>query len=83
MAGKEYTKNHNVQIDIAGKIPPQAIDIEEAVLGAIMLEKDAVISVLDILKPQSFYKDIHQKIYQAIVDLSLNQEPIDLYTVTQ
>ncbi len=83
MANKEYTKNHHVLPDVAGKIPPQAIDIEEAVLGAIMLEKDAVISVLDILKPESFYKDVHQKIYQAIVELSINQEPIDLYTVTQ
>lgn len=83
MATKEYTKTPHVQIDIAGKIPPQAIDIEEAVLGAIMLEKDAVNAVLDILKPESFYKDQHQKIYQAIVDLSINQEPIDLFTVTQ
>ena len=40
-----------------GKLPPQAVDLEEAVLGAIMLEKDAVLSVLDILKPASFYKD--------------------------
>ena len=84
MSKKEYTtKSPVMQLDIAGKIPPQAIDIEEAVLGAIMLEKDAVISILDILKPECFYKDAHQKIYSAIVDLSINQEPIDLYTVTQ
>lgn len=66
-----------------GRIPPQAIDLEEAVLGAIMLEKDAVIAVLDILKPQSFYKEAHQKMYQAIVDLSTAQQPIDILTVTE
>ncbi len=66
-----------------GRIPPQAIDLEEAVLGAIMLEKDAVIAVLDILKPESFYKDAHQKMYQAIIDLSTRQQPIDILTVTE
>jgi len=86
MALKEPSKkNHRidpVNIDI-GKVPPQAIDLEEAVLGAIMLEKDAVISVLDILQPLSFYKEAHQKIYRAIVDLSSNQKPIDILTVTE
>jgi len=65
-----------------GKIPPQAVDLEEAVLGAIMLEKDAIITVLDILKPECFYKDAHQKIFQSIVDLSTNEKPIDILTVT-
>ncbi len=66
-----------------GRVPPQAIDLEEAVLGAIMLEKDAVIAVLDILKPESFYKEAHQKIYRAILDLSMNQKPIDILTITE
>lgn len=66
-----------------GRIPPQAIDLEEAVLGAIMIEKDAVIAVLDILKPESFYKDNHQKIYRAIVDISMAEKPIDILTVTE
>ena len=66
-----------------GKIPPQAIDLEEAVLGAVMLEKDAVISVLDILKPESFYKEVHQKIFNAIVDLTSKEKPIDILTVTE
>ncbi len=66
-----------------GKLPPQAIDIEEAVLGAIMLEKDAIIEVLDILKPDSFYKEAHKKIFQAVVDLSMQEKAIDLYTVTE
>ena len=66
-----------------GKIPPQAVDLEEAVLGAVMLEKDAVLSVIDILKPGSFYKDSHQKIYRAIIDLSTQEKAIDILTVTE
>jgi replicative DNA helicase len=66
-----------------GRMPPQAVDLEEAVLGAIMLEKDAVIAVLDILKPESFYRDSHQKLYRAIVDISMAEKPIDILTVTE
>lgn len=66
-----------------GRIPPQAVDLEEAVLGAIMLERDAVISVMDILKPQSFYKEVNQKIFQTIIDISQRHEPIDILTVTE
>ena len=54
-----------------GKVPPQANDMEEAVLGAVMLEKEAVITILDILKPESFYREAHQKIFKAISDLSI------------
>ncbi|MEX2594191.1 MAG: replicative DNA helicase [Anditalea sp.] len=65
-----------------GKLPPQAIDLEEAVLGALMLEKDALTAVVDILTAESFYKDSHKEIYQAILDLFNASEPIDLLTVT-
>jgi len=65
-----------------GRVPPQAIDMEEAVLGAIMLEKEAVITILDILKPESFYKEAHQKIFRCVSDLSAREYPVDLYTVT-
>ena len=64
-----------------GKLPPQAIDLEEAVLGALMLEKDALTTVIDILKPESFYKDANQEVYRAIVDLFNNSEPVDMLTV--
>jgi len=66
-----------------GKVPPQAIDMEEAVLGAIMLEKEAVITILDILRAESFYKEAHQKIFKAVSDLSTREYPVDLYTVTE
>ena len=65
-----------------GKIPPQAVDLEEAVLGAIMLEKDALTAVIDILKPEVFYKESHQRIYAAIHRLFAKSEPVDILTVT-
>src|ERR1700733_14702984 len=65
-----------------GKLPPQAIDLEEAVLGALMLEKDALSSVIDILNPEVFYKDNHQKIFQAIRQLFEKSQPVDILTVT-
>ncbi len=65
-----------------GKMPPQAVDLEEAVLGALMLEKEALTAVVDILSPDSFYKDSHKLIYESILDLFNQGEPIDLLTVT-
>lgn len=70
---------HNNEL---GKIPPQATDLEEAVLGALMLERDAVNEVIDILKPDSFYKESHQKIFSAVQELFQRSEPIDILTVT-
>ena len=64
-----------------GKLPPQALELEEAVLGALMLEKDALTDVIDKLKPENFYKEVHQKIYQAICDLFSKSEPTDYLTV--
>ncbi|MGL5317473.1 MAG: replicative DNA helicase [Bacteroidales bacterium] len=66
-----------------GLLQPQAIDLEEVVLGALMLEKDAYSIVSDILKPESFYKTEHQYIYEAIVQLALHQQPVDFLTVTE
>lgn len=71
------------EISNLGKLQPQDTDIEEAVLGALMLEKDAYTVVCDILKPDSFYDPRNQKIYQAIVTLGSSQSPIDLLTVTE
>ncbi|MEN8122049.1 MAG: replicative DNA helicase [Bacteroidota bacterium] len=66
-----------------GKIPPQALELEEAVLGAIMLEKNAALEILDLLIPESFYVEAHQKIFQAISDLSSEYKPVDMLTVTE
>lgn len=73
----------NQQIALGlGKIPPQAIDMEEAVLGALMLEKNALTAVIDILHPESFYKEAHQKIFKVIHQLFHSAEPVDILTVT-
>ncbi|WP_432713303.1 replicative DNA helicase [Pedobacter sp.] len=65
-----------------GRIPPQAIDLEEAVLGALMLEKDALSTVIDILKPEVFYQESHKKIFEAISILFQKSKPVDILTVT-
>lgn len=65
-----------------GKLPPQAIDLEEAVLGAIMLEKDALTDTIGVLQPAMFYKDSHQRIFTAIQKLFEENKPIDILTVT-
>lgn len=65
-----------------GKLPPQSVELEEAVLGALMLEKQSLFQVKNILHPKVFYKESHQKIFQAIIDLSDKNEPVDILTVT-
>lgn len=65
-----------------GRVQPQAVELEEAVLGAMMLEKEAVNTAIDILQPKSFYKEAHQKIFEVIQDLFQKSEPIDLLTIT-
>lgn len=67
----------------AGKLPPQAVDVEEAVLGALMLDKDALSSVIDSLKVETFYKDEHQRIFEVILNLFNNSKPVDILSVVQ
>ena len=69
--------------DEYGHLQPQAPELEKAVLGALMIEKDAYSLVSEILKPESFYEHRHQLIYAAITDLAIQQKPIDLLTVTE
>jgi len=64
------------------KIQPQATDLEEAVLGALMLEKDALSAVIDVLKPELFYDDRHKRIFEAIQQLFQKSKPVDILTVT-
>ena len=65
-----------------GKIPPQALDLEEVVLGAMMIDKKGVDEVVDLLSPESFYKEAHQHIFAAILILFEKSDPIDLLTVS-
>ena len=64
-----------------GKLPPQAVDLEEALLGALMLEKEPLANVIELLKPDSFYKEAHNKIFGAIQALFQQSQPVDLLTV--
>ncbi|HET7819293.1 MAG TPA: DnaB-like helicase N-terminal domain-containing protein, partial [Bacteroidia bacterium] len=66
-----------------GKLQPQAVDLEEAVLGALMLDKDALTNVIGILRPETFYKEAHQRIFAAIQTLFAKAEPVDILTVVQ
>lgn len=81
---QQYNKMTIDQINAQyGKIPPQDIEVEEAVLGALMLERDAYITVSDIIDTASFYKQEHQQIFEVIKHLSKKGKPIDLLMVTK
>lgn len=79
--GTRINKNQNLSPEL-GKVPPQAVDLERAVLGAMMLEKNAVTDTIDILKRESFYDPRHQFIFAAIQELFGTSQPIDILTVT-
>jgi len=84
---KDRKNRRKPSIDVSsmvyGKVPPQAKELEEAVLGAIMLEKTAFDTVIEILKPECFYIDAHQRIYRAFKTLADKSMPIDLLTVVE
>ena len=84
---KERTQRRKSAVDLGtmvyGKIPPQAKELEEAVLGAIMLEKDAFDNVVEILKPECFYVEAHQRIFKAMQGLANKSQPIDILTVAE
>ena len=81
---RQYRSRQQQQvIDTVGRVPPKDNDLEEAVLGALMLEKDSYSIVCEILRPESFYEPINRKIYEAIQSLGSSQRPIDMLTVTE
>ena len=84
---KDRKQKRRSSIDLGsmvyGKVPPQAKDLEEAVLGAIMLEKNAFDTVIEILKPECFYVDAHQRIFNAMQGLANKSQPIDILTVAE
>tara|TARA_B100001142_G_scaffold327944_1_gene386774 strand:+ start:11475 stop:12989 length:1515 start_codon:yes stop_codon:yes gene_type:complete len=79
--GLSIDKNSIINLE-KGKLPPQAIELEEVVLGAMMIDKKGVDEVIDILTIDAFYKEIHQNIFEAIFKLFQKSEPIDLLTVS-
>ena len=72
-AVKKTDKSRIISLE-KGKIPPQAVELEEAVLGAMMIDKKGVDEVIDILSPESFYKEAHQHIFEAIFHLFENKQ---------
>lgn len=82
---RKQKRRSNVDLGsmVYGKVPPQAKDLEEAVLGAIMLEKSAFDTVIEILKPECFYVEAHQRIFAAMQSLSNKSQPIDILTVAE
>lgn len=74
--------NYNIN-DPGGRVPPQSPDMEEAVLGALMLEQDSVIVGIDLLREESFYKEAHRKIFASIRALVDKESPVDMYTVME
>ena len=77
------TKPRTLATDEYGHLQPQALELEEAVLGALMIEKDAYSLVSEILRAESFYERKHQLIYAAITDLAVQQKPVDILTVAE
>lgn len=78
---RKRKSNINVNELHEGRIPPQAVDVEEQVLGAALIEKEAVPKILEILQPETFYKTAHQKIFEAVVALFEKNEPVDSVTL--
>ncbi|MDP2708728.1 MAG: replicative DNA helicase [bacterium] len=70
------------QKNLITKVPPQNLEAEASLLGCLMIDKDAIIKIADILRPEDFYKDSHGLIYEAMRDLYARHEPIDILTLT-
>ncbi|MDR2890101.1 MAG: replicative DNA helicase [Alistipes sp.] len=82
-AASRNRESYEEMLAQGGIVPPQAVELEEAILGALMLEKDSVIAVQEYLTADAFYKEAHRTIFRAIEKLSAELSPIDLYTVTE
>lgn len=77
-----YRTKPEIQTMVYGKVPPQATELESAVLGQILVDRDAFDTVSHIIKPEVFYQENHQRIYSAMAELSKKHSPIDIHTVT-
>ncbi|MHB8893538.1 MAG: replicative DNA helicase [Candidatus Limnocylindrales bacterium] len=65
------------------RLPPQSIEAEQSVLGAVLIDRDAMIEIAEFLKPEDFYRQAHGRIYSVMLDLSERREPIDIVTVSE
>ena len=69
--------------ELLEKVPPHSIEAEESILGALLIDKDAIIKVADNLTAEDFYRDGHKIIFEAMRELYANQEPIDIITISK
>lgn len=69
-------------VDDIEKIPPQNIEAEQSVLGSLLIDREAIVKIADVLKPEDFYKDSHRMIYEAMIELYEKREPIDVISLT-
>jgi replicative DNA helicase len=79
---KSRFEQRKALISVNGKIPPQALELEEAVLGALLQDKECMMDIAEFLKPEAFYHEAHKMIFQAIQKLYIDSEPIDILTVS-
>ena len=81
-ASQNNSEAYRQLAEIEGTVPPQAIELEQAVLGALMLEKDAIIDVQEYIKPETFYTEEHRIIFQAIQELSFEMKALSIHQVS-
>jgi hypothetical protein len=72
-----------LQPDILQKLPPQSVEVEQSVLGAVLLDQEALVRVLDVINERDFYQDVHRWIFQSMVELFEDNVPIDVITVAE
>ncbi|MGF7059224.1 replicative DNA helicase [Brassicibacter mesophilus] len=72
----------SIDIQSLGKIPPHSIEGEQSVLGSMILDRNAIVTATEILKPEDFYKEAHREIYESILDIYGRDEPVDLITLS-
>jgi Replicative DNA helicase len=80
---RRSVRKRNTTDNTYAHVQPQATEIERAVLGALMIDKDAYTVVCEMLYPESFYEPRNQKVYEAIRELEMKEQPVDVWTVTE
>lgn len=82
MATRTNIPRVETKLNIEGKVPPQNIEAEQSVLGSLLLDKDAIVKIAEVLSPEHFYREQHGEIYRAILTLYEKRQPADLVTVS-
>ncbi|WP_120168928.1 replicative DNA helicase [Thermohalobacter berrensis] len=71
------------QLQVMGKVPPHSLEAEQSVLGSMLLDKDSIITATEMLRSEDFYKEAHNEIFTAIIELHNRNEPVDLITLSE